>query len=135
MSLVLSTLGQSALPAQNAYFSWNGLTALVTGVDVEAPTAEVVDMTPWDAPPGYLYLVPTGQYTGGVITVDCQHVAGAFSVWESGRIGQIGPLVFTVNGDDYYVARNCILLTVSDQIRVGDLVRVRMKFQVTDYQG
>jgi hypothetical protein len=120
--------------AHGATFTFIGSRATfsgaVVGVNVETPTAEVVDMTSVVDAPGASVLVPTGEWSGASISVD-------FIVTSSSDITQavrgVGPLVFA--SPRWSVAARVILESANVEARVGDVVRGSAKFRVTDYQG
>jgi len=105
--------------------------AYVTGLSVEAPTAEVVDMTPYNANIGERLLVPTGHWTGGSVTVDYIHAPNGGDPEEVVR--QVGTLAFASGG--YSVSRRAILESATTTARMGDIVRGTLRFRVTDYTG
>jgi hypothetical protein len=115
---------------QSATFSFGGSWGYVTGISVETPTAEVTNMTDASTAKGFLVMVPTGDWSGGTISVDYLH-HGTFDV--QAVVGNVGPLVFT--SSTYSVARRAILVSASTEARVGEVVRGSLRFQVTDYQG
>ena len=114
---------------QGASFSLN---AIITGIAVETPSAEVVDMTGIYDPTGHSVRVPTGDVRGGAVTIDYLH-AGASAVDPQRLIGSYGQLAF--NSSKYSVSRQAILESASHGARVGELVRGSVKFALTDYYG
>lgn len=122
--------------ARNASFSFRGLSATVTGISVETPTAAYADMTHTplsgrgDAVNARV-LVPTREMTAGSITVDYVHQAGG--VDPNGLVGLHGLLSFSSTG--YGVTRQVFLESASTEARVGELVRGTLKFKTTDYYG
>jgi len=111
----------------NATFSFNGIAATVTGVQVEMPVAEIVDMTPATAPVGYIYQAATGDWKGGSITVDFIDYPGDPQV----AVRTNGILSFT--SSVYSVSRRVILESASVSARTGELVSGQLKFRITDY--
>jgi hypothetical protein len=122
--------------ARNASFSFRGLSAVVTGLSVETPTAAYVDMTHTptngvgDAV-NSLVLVPTRELSAGSVTVDFLQQAGQDD--PNGFVGLHGNLTFSSNG--YAVSRQAFLESASTEVRVGELVRGTLKFKTTDYYG
>jgi hypothetical protein len=112
--------------AQGATFTFNNVRATVVSVQVEEPTAEVVDMTGMFDNTGHQILVPTGAFSGGTVTVEFIGQA------TPATIGTIGPLSFA-NSTGVNLTRRCILENASIEARTGDLVRGTMKFRLTDY--
>lgn len=112
----------------NATFSFNGAVATVVGVQVETPSAEIVDMTGVGDNANAIVLVPTGAYTGGTITVD--YLANGVPQAE---LGTVGPIVFTSSA--LSVTRRGILESATVEARTGELVRGTMRFRLTDYTG
>lgn len=115
---------------QSASFTFNGISAYVVGLSVETPQAEVTNMTNASTGAGYMVMVPTGDWTGGTITVDYLH-HGSLDV--QSLVRSVGTLSFT--SSTYSVARNAILVSASSEARVGEVVRGTLKFQMTDYTG
>lgn len=115
--------------AQGATFTFKGVQATVVGLDVQTPTAEVVDMTAYNADINSTVLVPTGAWSGGTISVDYIYASGGTDPQTVVR--QYGPLVFSSSGIS--VSRQAILESASTQIRTGDLVRGTLNFRLTDY--
>jgi hypothetical protein len=121
----------AGVTAQGGAFTFNGVSAYITGLSVETPTAEVVDMTAHNAAAGQMVMVPTGHWSGGSVTVDYIHAAGGTDPLSIVRT--VGTLSFSSGG--YSVSRRAILESATTSARVGDLVRGTLKFRVTDYAG
>lgn len=120
-----------AISSQGCTFTFKSTTYTVTNVSVRAPTPEIVNMTPATAGNGEIHMVSTGDYTSpGVVEVDA---LGFSDPKES--VGQMGPLVFQGPGGSSVQAPNAICSDASAEARVGDLLRIRMTFTLTDYQG
>lgn len=113
----------------NATFTFNGIAATVTSVQVETPVAEIVDMTPITAPAGYTYQAATGDIRGGSVTVDFLFRAGGTD--PQTLVGQNGLLTFTSSA--YSVGRRVILESASVSARTGELVSGQLKFRMTDF--
>lgn len=119
-----------ARSAQGSTFSYLGIVFNVTSVSVEAPTPEIVDMTPPSAPLGTKVLVPTGDSTStGRIEVEALPFSFVDPVVLVGTYGQIE---FTT--PDGFLTRRVICDSASVAGQVGDLVRLRMTFVPTDFQ-
>ena len=103
--------------------------AAIVGVSVETPVAEVVDMTAVDDPPGYSVLVPTGDWSGGGVTVE--YIATTATGDVQNVVRGVGDLAFT--SPRFSVTRRAILESASQEIRFGDVVRGTLNFRLTDY--
>lgn len=113
----------------NATLIFNGATVgYVTGLQVETPQAVIVNMTPADAPAAAQILVPTGEFTGGAVTVDYQADAVPLAT-----IGTMGPLVFSSSA--LTVTRTAILESATVSANTGEIVRGSLRFRLTDYTG
>lgn len=106
------------------------MSAIVTGISVETPVAEVVDMASAVAPVGTIGMVPTGEWSGGTISVDYIH-AGPLQADPQTLVRQVGSLVFGSSG--YSVGRNVILESATTEARTGEIVRGTLRFRMTDY--
>lgn len=115
--------------AQGATFTFCGVRATVTRLSVEAPTAEIVDMTAHNSPANQLVLVPTGVYTGG--TIDIDYIASSGGVDPATAIGKTGPAAFT--GAGYAVTKKVVCESATKEAAVGQLVSGSMRFRITDY--
>lgn len=112
----------------NANFTFNGAVATVVGIQVETPSAEIVDMTGVGDNANAIVMVPTGAFTGGTITVD--YLANGVPAAE---LGTVGSVVFTSSAIN--VTRRGILESATVEARTGELVRGTMRFRLTDYLG
>jgi len=115
-------------------FSSSGISsfvAAVVGVSVETPTAEVVDMSGVGDLPGYIVAVPTGDWSGGSITVDYLRTAATQD--PQGLVRKTGLLAFASQGFSY--SRRVICESASTEARSGELVRGSLRFRITDYTG
>lgn len=121
-----------ALPSlpYSATFTYSGFSGYVTGIAVEEPSAEIVDMTGINHPVGTLLRVPTGEKKGGAITLDFLHNG---TLNPATLIGTHGTLTFSSSA--YSVSRSVIVETASMEARVGEIVRGTIKFVLTDYTG
>jgi hypothetical protein len=119
----------AGITAHGSTFTFNGVVATVVGIQVETPVAEIVDMTPHNAPAGQNILMPTGHWTGGSITVDYLVAAGGIDPQDIVRT--VGPL--SLAGPSFSVTRNVILEKASVEARVGDAVRGTLTFLMTDH--
>lgn len=121
--------------AQGATFTFAGslgsFQGAVVGISVETPTAEIVDMTSPSDPQGFSVRVPTGEWSGGRISLDFIATAATGDV--QAIVRGVGPLTFS--SQNYSVTRRCILESASTEARVGELVRGSATFIPTDYQG
>lgn len=103
----------------------------VVGINVETPVAEVVDMTSPSDPSGYAIRVPTGEWSGGRISLDFIATTATGDI--QGIVRGIGPLTFS--SPNWSVTRRCILESANTEARVGELVRGSATFIPTDYSG
>lgn len=115
--------------ASNAVFSYRGVSGLVTGIQVETPTAVTVDMTGVTDSVGNSVIIPTGETRGGGITVDFIE----FPADPQSLVGTYGNLSFTSAA--YRVGRQVLLESASVSARVGELVSGQLKFRITDFYG
>lgn len=126
----------AGVTAQGGVFTYasssgGSVTATVTGLSVETPQAALVDMTPGNAPLDTVLLVPTGEWSGGAISVDYIHRAGGAD--PQSLVRSYGTLSFSSAG--YSVSRDVVLESAETQARVGDIVRGTLKFRMTSYTG
>jgi len=115
--------------AQGATFSFLSFSGTLTGISVEMPTAEVTNMTAASDKLGYHFVVPTGEQTGGTITVDFLTINA--DPWTF--VKKVGNLTFSSGG--YSVSRRVICESASVSAQAGELVRGSLRFLMTDYQG
>lgn len=83
-------------------------------------------------PVGTIGMVPTGEWSGGTISVDYIH-AGPLQADPQSLVRQTGRLLFVSPG--YSIGRNVILESATTEARVGDIVRGTLRFRMTDYYG
>jgi len=111
----------------SASVSFNGSAiGSVVSIQVETPTAEIVDMTGMFDAANLIVAVPTGAYTGGSITID--YLADTLP---NATLGTVGQIVFSSSA--LTVSRRGILESATVEARTGELVRGTMKFRLTDY--
>jgi hypothetical protein len=122
-------MAKPSLP-YSATFTYSGFSGYVTGISVEEPTAEIVDMTGMNHPVGTQMKVPTGEKKGGGITVDFLHNG---TLNPASLIGTYGTLTFSSTA--YSVSRSVAVETASMEARVGEIVKGTIKFVLTDYTG
>ena len=106
------------------------ISAKITGLSVESPTAEVTDMTSVSDFSNQVVIVPTGGYHGGSISVD--FIADATGIDMQTLVGAYGIVKFTCSAN-YTVARVVVLEAISLDVRTAELVRGSMKFRMSDY--
>jgi hypothetical protein len=121
----------AGLNAHGGTFTFQGFSAAVTGISVETPTAEVVDMTPMTASASQMVMVPTGAWSGGTISVD--YIRVSQTVDPQTLVSKCDQLTFSSSG--FSVSRRVVLQSASTEARVGDLVRGSLRFVLTDYTG
>jgi hypothetical protein len=121
--------------AQGATFTFAGslgsFRAAVVGLNVETPVAEIVDMTSPTDPSGYAVRVPTGEWSGGRISLDFIATTATGDI--QSLVRGVGPLTFS--SPNWSVTRRCILESANTEARVGELVRGSVTFIPTDYSG
>lgn len=116
-----------AISSQGSTFTFNGEVFTATSVSVEAPTAEIVDMTPPTAPLGFRVLVPTGDATStGKIDVE-----GFGFADPKAYVAVVGQAVFSTPAGS--ISRQVVCDSASVTGQVGDLFRFRISFIPTDY--
>jgi len=118
----------AGVTAQGATFSFGGFAGKVTGVSVESPTAEVVDMSGIQHSASQIVMVPTGSWSGGTVTVDFVGYGDPTSL-----VRRVGPLTFASDG--LSLSRQVICQSASVQARAGEIVSGSLRFMVTDYLG
>lgn len=119
-----------ARSAQGSTFSYAGIVFNAISVSVEAPTPEIVDMTPPSAPLGVKVLVPTGDATStGRIEVEAIPAA---LVDPKILVGTLAPVEFATPAGS--ITRNVICDSANITGQVGDFFRLRMTFVPTDFQ-
>lgn len=115
--------------------SGSSYSAIVTGLSVDSPSAEIVDMTSMDDGAGLCVLVPTGGIASGaagVVTIDYLSSGSGGVDWQS-VVKASGTL--TLASSNHTVARRVILENATAEARVGELVRGTLRFRMTDYSG
>jgi hypothetical protein len=115
--------------AHGATFSFLTFRGTLTGISVEMPTAEVTNMTDASDGLGYTFMVPTGEWAGGTITVDFLTTTADPQT----LVRKVGNLSFSSAG--YTVSRRVICESASISAQAGELVRGSLKFLMTDYRG
>lgn len=119
----------AGVTAHGATFSFLNFSGSLVGISVEMPAAEVVNMTAATDALGYTFMVPTGEWSGGTITVDFL----TSNVDPQTLVRRVGNLTFTSSG--YSISRRVICESASVGAQAGELVRGSLKFLMTDYQG
>jgi hypothetical protein len=119
----------AGVTAHGATFSFLNFSGKLVGISVEMPTAEVTNMTAAGDRLGYTFMVPTGEWAGGTITVDFL----AAGIDPQTLVRRVGNLSFSSNG--YSISRRVICESASIGAQAGELVRGSLKFLMTDYQG
>jgi hypothetical protein len=115
--------------ASAASFTFAGFSGSVTGISVDTPSAEIVNMTSVGDGAAMQVLVPTKGLIGGSITVGFLTSASD----PQSLVGTRSTLTFRSSG--YSVTRNVILESASVEVRLGEVIRGSLKFQITDYVG
>jgi len=122
-----------ALIAAGATFTFTSdkgnLTANVTGVSVDTPEAQMVDMTPPTASANTRIMVPTGELTGGTMSVDYIRYSGQTDPVT--LLGGVGSASFS--SPAYSVSKQVVLQSASEEARLGDVIRGTLSFAWTDY--
>jgi hypothetical protein len=78
---------------------------------------------------GYTFMVPTGEWAGGTITVEFI----ATSVDPQTLVRKVGDLSFSSSG--YRIVRRVVCESASVSAQTGEIVRGSLKFLITDYRG
>lgn len=119
-----------AKSSQGSFLTFDGTTLTVTSVSVRAPKPEIVNVTSKDDPPGKIMMRPTGEFTEpGAIEVEALGFENP-----ADKIGKHGQLTFSTAGGT--ISNQWVICSdVSAEARVGDLLRLRMAFTLTDYTG
>jgi hypothetical protein len=115
--------------AHGATFTFLTFSGKLLGISVEMPTAEITNMTAAGDGLGYTFMVPTGEWAGGAITVDFL----TFNADPQTFVKKVGDLKFASAG--YTVSRRVVCESASVSAQAGELVRGSLKFLMTDYQG
>jgi hypothetical protein len=121
----------AGVSAQGATFTFGGVSAIVAGLSISTPEAEIVDMTGINDPAQYTVMVPTGATSPGTIRVDYIHASGGID--PQAVLGTRGSLVFGSAG--YSFTRNAVLKSATTEVKTGDVVRGSLNFVMTDYTG
>lgn len=119
----------AGVTAHGALFFYNGFAGSVSGIAVETPVAEVTDMSSLGHPKGYMVMVPTGDQSGGTITVDFLTA----NVDVQSLVRSTGTLTFRSPG--FSIARRVLCESASIGAQAGELVRGSIRFRITDYTG
>lgn len=123
----------AGVTAHGATFTFTTATvvfkASAVGVSVETPTAEVTDMTAAYHPKGYVYKVPTGDWTGGSVSVDF-----IYGTTDPGPLVR-SPGTVTLASPGLTISKRVILESASVSATAGDLIKGSLRFSVTDYYG
>jgi hypothetical protein len=115
-----------AITAHGATFTFNGFRADVTGLSVQTPTAEIADMTGVGNSAGQMVLVPTGDWSGGQVTVECLGASDPQALVRSRGVA-------TFSSPKLTVTRRVICESASVEARSGELVRCTLNLRITDY--
>jgi hypothetical protein len=115
--------------AHGATFTFLTFVGKLTGISVEMPSAEVTNMTAATDSLGYTFMVPTGEWAGGTITVDFLTTNADPQLF----VRKVGDLKFSSAG--YTIIRRVVCESASVSAQAGELVRGSFKFLMTDYQG
>ena len=131
--------------SQGATFSFPGIAATYTSIQVEDPEPEVVDMTPWNGSLGVKQIVYTGDMKSpGRVTVDYLREQGNMAPLT--MTGSFGILTITFPNNfaggfasalstlPVTVQRFALLEKANTEIAVGDMVRGRLSFLIDHTQ-
>jgi hypothetical protein len=77
---------------------------------------------------GYQYLVPTGEWSGGTITIDFLSATDPQPL-----VRKVGQLSFS--STNFRISRRVICESASIGAQTGELVRGSLKFAFTDWTG
>lgn len=114
----------TATLSQGASISFDGTTYLATSISVRGGSKEVIDMTGKNA--GLPVLIHTDSYTSPP-TVEVEALTLISPV---DMVGSYGPLDVSIG-----LTGNAICTDASIEAKVGDLLRVRMTFVLTNHTG
>ena len=122
--------------AQNATvtYAYNGgglINAVATSLTVQAPEAELTDITASTALLGTNVIDPTGDTSPGTVSLD--FLATSFLSNPQALIGTYGNL--TLSSPNYGVSRQVVCQSASITASTGDAVRGSISFTMTDYYG
>jgi hypothetical protein len=117
-----------AVSSQGSTFTFKGVVFTATSVSVEAPEAEIVDMTPVTANIGFRVLVPTGDLGGSTGKIDVEGFGFDDPYF---YVAQVGQIRFATRLGT--ITRQVVCDSCSVTGRVGDLLRFRISFVPTDY--
>lgn len=117
-----------ALSAQGSTFTFRGAVFTATSVTVEAPDAEIVDMTPATAPNGFRVLVPTGDLGGSTGRIEVEGIGFDDPYF---YVAQVGLVQFATPYGT--ISRQVVCDSCSVSAQVGDFFRFRISFVPTDY--
>jgi hypothetical protein len=118
----------SVAVVSSARFTFSSFSGSVTELSVETPSAVLADMSDVSTGARNQVIVPTGELSGGTITVGFMSSTDPQSL-----VGIRAPLTFSSTA--YSVSRNVILESASVDVRIGETVRGALKFRITDYFG
>lgn len=120
-----------AVTGHGARFTFDGVEGAVSGLEVTAPKADLVDMTGGTDLAGATTFVESGDHSSpGTIAVE--FVAGPGADPQT-LVRQRGPLVFSSPG--ITIVRNVICDGATISARTGETVRGTLSFTMTDYYG
>ncbi len=114
-----------------AYSGGGVVNAVVTSLTVQAPEAELTDITASTALLGANVIAPTGDTSPGTVSLD--FVATSFLSNPQELIGTYGNL--TLSSPNYGVSRQVVCQSASITASTGDAVRGSISFTITDYYG
>ena len=118
---------------QGATFSFPGIVATYTSIQVEDPEPEVVDMTAFNGQLGIKRIVYTGDMKSpGRVSVDYLRDAGCAAPLTMTGLYGILTISFPQGADrqPQIVQRRALLESATTEMSVGDLVRGRLSFLI-----
>lgn len=119
----------AAVPTSATFTFTGGFAGKIVGVSVETPTAELTDMSAAGDPKDSIFMVPTGAWSGGSITVE--FISTGTDPQTS--VKKVGSLTFASAA--FSVTRQVVCESASVSAKVGDVVRGSAKFCMTDWHG
>lgn len=114
--------------AHGTTFTFKGSTFSVTSIRVQAPQAEIVDITPMAGAAGAVVMLETGEHASpGSVEIEFIGSGNPASM-----VRQRGQLV--ISGSAGGLTKNAICENATQDAKVSDIVRGSARFVLTDYE-
>lgn len=125
-----------AFVSTGANLAWSGYSLKPTSITADSGDPEVAEIP-------YLYdfkgapprVVPTGDYTGGSITVEYNHDKSSGPASIFGYIGTSAALTYSDEHGHQIVMNNALLVGASENVAVGSVVSITLEFRWTSFLG